>query len=165
MTGSLLAVWAVHTLYRPVWKEGKGKPCLNGESDLQLLKGLLVPCGWCLPQEKVSGWQKERILLTRTWKLVPCIRMTKVGGSAKSSATRKPTVMHSWPDTWTITHIGRGWNSDWCKCCQTKLLLRNIPRVWMYTGFGATSALYRESRVYLVFEGACNQKTTESSSL
>lgn len=45
MAGSLLVVWAVHTLYQPVWKEGKGKGGLSGETDVQLFKGLLVPCG------------------------------------------------------------------------------------------------------------------------
>lgn len=58
-TGSLLVVWAVHTLYQPVRKEGKGKLDLNGETDLQLSKGQLVPCGRCLLQEKVSGEGKD----------------------------------------------------------------------------------------------------------
>lgn len=165
MTGSFLVVWAVHTLYQPVWREGKGKLDLNGETDLPLPKDVLVPCGWFLMQEKVPGWEKERILLSRTQKAVPCVRMTKLRGSAKSTAARKPTVMDLSLDTWTIAHLETGWNSDWWKHCQSKLLFRNVPGVWGYIDFGGEPALCIESRVYLVFDRACNQKTPDSSSL
>lgn len=59
LTGSLLAVWAVHTLYQPAWKKGKRKPCLRWENDVQLSKGLLAPCGQWLLQEKEGVWARQ----------------------------------------------------------------------------------------------------------
>lgn len=52
MTGSPPAVWAVHTLYPPARKGGKGKQGESEEMDLKTHRSLPAPCSLCSLHEK-----------------------------------------------------------------------------------------------------------------
>lgn len=129
MTGSLLAVWAVHTLYQPVGKGRKGKWNVSEKSSIYNPTKTCLFLAVGVLHETLSGWEKgrtERILPSSS-----CKQMPWKGRPNSKAGQRTPESEQSWISLWLpgLQHTWKGWSSDWWSIGKLNFYLETYPKL------------------------------------